>query len=91
MQPDIEALDFVEQEKWYEKPEYFLLILESARDQFVEPAVHALERVTGEKFTSDFKDLVAARKQAYEQYKAWYEKNKTQMKWNEDKKQWEIQ
>jgi outer membrane protein assembly factor BamB len=76
MQPDIEALDFVEQEKWYEKPEYFLLILESARDQFVEPSIHALERLTGEKFIGDLSDIKTARVQAYKQYTAWLERNK---------------
>jgi hypothetical protein len=73
---DIAALDFVEREKWYESPQYFLLILESARDQFVEPSIRALERLTGEKFTGDLSDLKTAREQASKQYSDWLARNK---------------
>lgn len=72
---DIAALDFVEREKWYESPQYFLLILESARDQFVEPSIRALERLTGEKFTGDLSDIKTAREQAYQQYRDYVAKS----------------
>jgi len=73
---DIEGWDFVEKEKLHNSIDYFLCILGSARDIFLAPSIHALERITGEKFAGDLADIKTARVQAYKQYTAWLERNK---------------